>query len=651
MWIHAGQPSRAIIRLIVVILVLSFFGCSHMGEWGKRIDWKEIDFRHLPGEKEYPGAGAIILLDDGSMEIYNAGRDGLSVFQRHRIVKILNPQGHRYLNVVIPYSPASRVDNIMARTISPDGKITVLDKEDIFDITFYPFYVFYSDRRAKLFTLPAVEDGSIIEYRYRVNVRTYTFSHGWQFQDTAPTLLSRFTLVEPSEWDVHYRVYGMELEPQTDINPPSFKNTYIWEVRDVPPLKTEIGMPPIRKTAAHLIMSPIGIETWDDVAAWYYRLAEPKIAAGSGIKERVLQLTEGVATEKEKLRRIYEWVRDHIRYIAVSIGIGGFQPHPAEEILKNRYGDCKDMTTLLCAMVREAGIDAYEVLISTRQNGVPDTTLPSQLVFNHAIAYCPTVGDSGVWMDATAKGCPFGQLPWYDQGLPVLVVGDGGKASLPTTPRLPPDSNHSAVNWHVALDSTGMARINGMSIVSGAPAVEMREEFIASSMEERREWLERWLARRCPGVTLDSFRIESIDPVEDPLQVIYTFRAQQFAIRRPGELVFSPGTISSLDLSAYFRADERVHPIQFMYGHKNELHLTVDLPDRWTAEEPAWSDSLTSPFGSAAWSWQSDSTRYHIQSVLRLEGEDIPPDRYAEFRDFVDEKNERDLRQVVLKKK
>ena len=233
----------------------------------------------------------------------------------------------------------------------------------------------------------------------------------------------------------------------------------------------------------------------------------------------------------------------------------------------------------------------------------------------------------------------------------VLVVGDGGEASLPTTPQLPPDSNRSVVNWLVVLDSTGMARVEGSCTVSGAPAVEMREEFIASSCEERQVWLERWLARRCPGVTLDSFRIESIDPVEDPLRISYTFRAQQFAIRRPGELVFSPGTISSLDLSAYFRADERVHPIQFMYGHQNELHLTVDLPDGWTAEEPAWSDYLSSPFGSVAWSWQSDTDRYHIQSVFRLEGEDIPPDRYAEFRDFVDAKNERDLRQVVLRTK
>ena len=648
---HAGWLSKKMIRYVVLMIMLSFSGCSHMGDWGRRIDWKEIDFEHLPGEKEYPDAGAVILLDDGSLEIYKAGMDGLSVFERHRIVKILNPRGHRYLNVAIPYSPDSRVDDIQARTVSPDGKITVLDKEDIFDITFYPFFVFYSDRRAKLFALPAVENGSIIEYRYRVNIRTYTFWHGWQFQDTAPTLLSRFTLVEPSEWDVHYRVYGMELEPQTDINPPSFKNTYTWEARDVPPLKTEFGMPPTHKTAARLVLAPIGIEAWDDVAAWYYRLAEPRIAAGSGIKARVSQLTEGVTTEKEKLRRIYDWVRDHIRYIAVSIGIGGFQPHPAEEILNNRYGDCKDMTTLLCAMVREADINAYEVLISTRQNGMPDTTLPSQLVFNHAIAYCPTVGDSGIWMDATAKGCPFGQLPWYDQGLPVLVVGDGGKASLPTTPRLPPDSNRTLVDWHVILDSTGMARIEGTSVVSGAPAVEMREEFITSSVEERQDWLERWLARRCPGVTLDSFRIEGIGPVEDPLQASYTFRAQRFAIRRPGELVFSPGTISSFDLADYFRADERVHPIQFMYGHQNELHMTVDLPAGWTAAEPVWFDSLSSPFGSATWSWHSDSIRCHVQSVLCLEGEDILPNRYAEFRDFMDNKSVRDLRQVVLKKK
>jgi hypothetical protein len=108
-----------------------------------------------------------------------------------------------------------------------------------------------------------------------------------------------------------------------------------------------------------------------------------------------------------------------VRYIAVEIGIGGYQPHDAEEIVTKRYGDCKDMVTAICALARRADVPVLPVLISTHDNGKPDTTLPSPLQFNHLIAFAPDVREEGVWMDATEKACRFTVLPWYDQATAV----------------------------------------------------------------------------------------------------------------------------------------------------------------------------------------------------------------------------------------
>ena len=637
-------------RIPIVISVLFFvFSCAHRGDWAKHIEWKEIDFGSIPGQEEYPDAGAIVLLDEGKMEIFEGGQTGLSVFEQHRIVKILNSSGHRYLNIAIPYTTESTVDHIQARTISPEGKITVLKKEAVFDITFYPNFVFYSDQRAKLFTMPAVEDGSLIEYEYRLNIGTRTFWHSWNFQDNVPTLLSRFTLVEPSDWDVHYQLYGIDIEPRVEEGPRGFKSTYVWETRDVDGRKYEVGMPSYRETVARLALAPAGVEKWKDVAEWYYDISEPQIRAGSGVKKLASTLTEGIRDDEDRLKRIYEWVRDHIRYIAVSIGIGGFQPHPAEDILVNRYGDCKDMTTLLCSMVREAGMDAYEVLVSTWQNGQPDTTLPSQLQFNHVIAYCPTVGDSGIWMDATEKGCPFGRLPWYDQGMPVLVVGKEGEARLPITPRIPPDSNRTIVNWLVELDSSGTASVDGETRLWGAHATEIREELFQESVDARRQWIERSLADRCSGAVLDSFRIDGLDPVEDPLTLSYVFHTNTFAVFRSGEMAFRPGSFSAFDLPDRFRSLERVHPIRFMFGFRSEFDITVNLSQDW-AGVSILSDSLMSPFGSAYWNWSADGDVLRIQSTYSLSGDDVKPEDYCVFRDFLEDIRERDLREVVLRR-
>jgi transglutaminase-like putative cysteine protease len=91
--------------------------------------------------------------------------------------------------------------------------------------------------------------------------------------------------------------------------------------------------------------------------------------AGPEINTTVERLTAGVTDDQTKLRLIYEWVQEQVRYMAVEIGIGGYQLHAAEEACTRLYGDCKDMTTLICAMAREAGIDTRPALVSTWRNG------------------------------------------------------------------------------------------------------------------------------------------------------------------------------------------------------------------------------------------------------------------------------------------
>lgn len=474
-------------RLFHIVLMVFFLSsCAPHGDWAKRIDWMEFEFHNLPDEKQFPNVGAIILLDEGKMEIIGSKEIKLSVFDRHRIIKILNASGQQCANVAIPYSPQHRVTQIQARTISPDGKITVLDKKNIFDINLYPNFIFYSDQRAKIFTMPATEDGSVIEYRYQLNIPIQTLGHSWNFQNYVPTLISRFSLIQALDRDLDYRLYHIQLEPKVIKPPEGYNCTYVWEARNVAALKSEYGMPPLRECISHLAIVPLGIESWHDVARWYYELAEPQIKADDNIKKLARSLTEGAENDEDKLKRIYEWVREQVRYIAVEIDIGGFQPHPAAEILKNKYGDCKDMSTLLCSMAREAGLEAYETLVSTWYNGVPDTSLPSPYQFNHVIALCPSVGDSGVWLDATEKGCPFGAIPWYDQGLPVLVVGKDGRAEIKTTPRAASDQHRELLEWDVELDTLGAAIIQGKTSFWGAPATELRERLYYISADMRK---------------------------------------------------------------------------------------------------------------------------------------------------------------------
>jgi len=622
--------------------------CASRDAWKDEGEWRRIDSLVSATGKDSAGEGAIVLLDEGKMEIIGSGEVGFSLFEHHKVVKVLDSRGQKYANVVVPYAGRSSVDNIVARTVAPDGSVTELDPKSVYDVSLYPNFVFFSDQRAKLFTMPAVEDGAVLEYRYELTVQDRTFWHSWYFQDDVPTMLSRFTLVKPSEWQVNSKVYSLTIEPRQQRVPEGYKSTHLWEAREVPALRLEFGMPAKGRMLARLALSPLGFRQWSDVSSWYAHLSEPRTKVSGDIRAIVRRLTDGVPGESEKLRRLYDWVRERVRYLAVEVDIGGFQPHAAGDVCRNRYGDCKDMTTLLCAMAREAGIETDQVLVSTWQNGTPDTGLVSPLHFNHVIAFAPSVGTSGVWMDATEKGCPFGQLPWYDQGLPVFVVHAEGMGEWMTTPRVPPEANRVVVRWDVQLDSAGAGMVRGTTMFLGAPAVELREDLSDARREERLQWLETRLARDCPGARIDSSSFSDLGGSDDTLCISYLFRSPTIAPVRQAMLVLRPGLIEPTDLPEYFRPRERIHPVQFRFGMRKELAMDIRLPGQWAPGTAQGSDSVVSGFGISERTWDARDDVLRFRSSTTLPGTMVEPARYQEFQEFLDALREHELRELVL---
>jgi transglutaminase-like putative cysteine protease len=492
-----------------------------------------------------------------------------------------------------------------------------------------------------------VENGAVLEYKYRLRIRGHTLWHSWSFQDVVPTLISRFTLVSPAEYPVIWKLYGIDITPRGAKVPAGFKQTTMWEAHDLQALHTEFAMPSARELEARLAIAPRGFRSWDDVAKWYEELADPQASAGSRIKATVDRITAGAPNDRAKLQKIYEWVQEQVRYMAVEIGIGGYQPHASEEVCSKLYGDCKDMTTLLCSMAAYVGIDVRQVLVSTWQNGKPDTSLATPLQFNHAIAFAPTI-DGGIWMDATEKWCRFGEVPWYDQGLPVLVVEKEGRGRIITTPRDSAVSNFSREQWQVTLDSSGAAAVRGDSWFTGMLAIEHRDEIGDLGPTDQRRWFEMYLAERCPGVMLDSLKILGMRPVGEGLQLHYTFHTPMFATRRGSTLLMQPRWVNALGLAEYFRSPTRHHPVRFRFGMRNEISLNVDLPSGWGLAEPEATDAFTSPFGSVHWTCLADGPVLKLQSVYTFAGNEIDTSRYGEFQKFLDAVQLRDMRVIEI---
>ena len=129
------------------------------------------------------------------------------------------------------------------------------------------------------------------------------------------------------------------------------------------------------------------IQELEEIGHWWSGLAQEREAPTPAIRAKADDLTRGASTWEEKARAIYSYVATHFRYISISLGTGRYQPHAADEVLSNEYGDCKDKHILLASLLAAAGIDAYPALINSARQIDPDVPSPGQL--DHMVSTLP----------------------------------------------------------------------------------------------------------------------------------------------------------------------------------------------------------------------------------------------------------------------
>ena len=208
--------------------------------------------------------------------------------------------------------------------------------------------------------------------------------------------------------------------------------------------------------------------TYDAMAQAYAPIVASKIVVTPRVQAKADEITAGISDRREQARKLYEWVSAHVRYVALLFGDGGVQPHAAEAILTNGYGDCKDHAVLYAALLKAKGIASQPVIINAT-NGYFLPQVPEFLTFNHMIVWLP---EFGLYADTTADSAPFGALPPFEYGKPVIRVG-GGQA-LQHTPLLGEGEASYSSTTALVLDSEGKLSASHRAVATGSMSGVMR---------------------------------------------------------------------------------------------------------------------------------------------------------------------------------
>ncbi|MBW3622724.1 MAG: DUF3857 domain-containing protein, partial [Armatimonadetes bacterium] len=382
--------------------------------------------KNAPKASDYPKENYAMILDIGSVTVKP---DGTEIAEYRIAYKFFNKRARDLAEISLPYNKSyQNLEVVQARSISPSGKIMDVKRSDIRTASPYTDYPLYDDSMYVGFSMPGIEDESVIDYTYRVTSKPIFmkghFSETWAFNGVTPISLSRLTITTPANMPIRHRVYNeARLKPAFTTSSNGTTKTMVWEVKNVKPLETEPYMPPQYEVTTWLDLTTI--PTWEEIARWYEGLAKPQAVPNAAMRATVQKLIAGKTNDEEKARALHDWVTHKIRYVGLEFGLSAYKPHAAAEVFEKLYGDCKDKATLLITMMDLAGIPASPVLVSATDGIDLKEWLPSINSFDHCIVRAEVAGKP-VWLDPTDETADYGDTPLSARDSSLLVVKDGG---------------------------------------------------------------------------------------------------------------------------------------------------------------------------------------------------------------------------------
>jgi hypothetical protein len=599
----APAPSTSGVARTAVFLAAAFFllCAPHALAGGDAPQWMHaLVNAPLPAYDEK--TDAVLLYSETNVTVISTDKIRTQVREAY---KILRPNGREHGTVLVHFNPQRKVKSLHGWCIPAQGKdYEVKDKDAIEVSSNADGGELISDVKFKVLRIPAPDVGNIVGYEYEVEEQPFFLQYMWDFQDLDPVKESHYSLQLPPGWE--YRASWLNYPEVKPIQPAG--NLSQWALSDVKAIRREPEMPPRDGVAGSMIVSLFppggaslkGFANWDDMGKWYVNLVGGRVDSSAEIKQQVASLTASKSTSLEKMQALAEFVQRDIRYVAIELGIGGYQPHPAPEVYSHRYGDCKDKATLLRSMLSEIGIETYHVPIYTMRGAVTPQ-MPAHSGFNHVILAIklpdglndpsliatlqhPKLGRI-LFFDPTNELIPFGQLPGYLQAnYGLLVTRDGGE--LIELPQQPSSMNSIERTATLTLDATGTLKGEVKEVRLGERASSERHRLQSVAKDtDRIKPIEELLANSLASFHITRASVTNLQQTSQSFGFNYSFESPNYAKNAGDLLLVRPRVIGNKALGFLETKEPRRFPIEFEEPARDTDSFEITIPSGYVVDD------------------------------------------------------------------
>lgn len=658
--------------LVFTLLTLTSF--SQKRELG------EVTIQELQ-EKQCPidtSAVASVIFNIGKTYFDYSENDGFTLnTEVDTKIKIYKKDGYKWATIEIPYYIGSSKNEsvVFSKAITynlVNGKIekTKAKNENEFTLKKNKFW------EIKKITLPAVKEGSIVEYRYTIKSPYLTNFPEWEFQKEIPVLYSQYDTKIPEYFIYNSYLKGMYQPKKTtdnilrkitidnkkitskgyahDIqNIELTENSASYILENIPALNDESFVNNIKNYSSSIIHELSGEQfpnssyksyasTWEDVTKNIYENEDfgNQIKKTGYFEEDIKTITEKNINTVDKMYEIFDFVQKRMNW-------DGYLSILADKGVKKAYqdktGNSAEINLMLVAMLQHSGIDAYPVLISTRANGI--SVFPSRTAFNTVIASV-TVNDKQYLMDATSKLAtpnilPLRDLNWFGR----LIKKDGSSEMIELMPK---EKSMIGISSQITIDSNQNINANVREQYTDYESYVARDKKLSLSEDEYLSKKEKNLN----NIEIQDYTNENLNNINDSFIERYKVSTNKEVEKIGNNLYFSP-MFFFREKENLFKQEEREYPIDFHFPFNNSHSFSIQIPDGYEIESLPKTFAVKTPNDYALFKYlvsQSDNL-INVQSTLEINTSIIPSEDYEYLKEFfknvIDKQNEK----VVLKKK
>jgi len=611
-------------------------------------------------------ASAVVLYDAGKSYFSMSAGSGLVLnFDRHVKIKILKKSGYTWADVLVPLYRTNNSDkellmNLKGSTFNlVDGKMEShkLTKESVFEEKNTDNWT------TQKFTMPNVKEGSVIEFSYRVQSNFFFNLRDWTFQKTIPVLWSEYTTTIPEYFyykklSQGYEQFLVSEEKPVNINlGAEVGNTsgteYHWILKDVPAIRREPYM-----TSVNNYVSKIEFElgrfqvpgrvyetynnSWLKVSS---NLLESErfgtqLSRTNFVKEAIAPIIANQQEPEKKMAAIYDYVKNNIAY---NNREKLYTENNLRKVLDTKTGNSAEINLLLIAMLKEAGLEANPVILSTRDNGyVGSTSFPNISRFDYVIGHVQ-LGEKVYLLDATEPLALPNILPVKCLNGEGLLVNAQEARWVPLVAGAKASQIYQC-NLTIGSDNSLKGKIETIS--NGYTALQYRRNI---KTEGEKKYIEGY-RNKLTDWEIDKFSIQHANAPTEALKINYDVNLAGQS--QPVNAIYLHPMQNHGEKENPFKLESRKFPIDFATPIEETYLFSYTIPEGFKVEEQPKNTLITLPEngGKFTYSVSNLGNTISVVSKLSINRPNFSADEYQYLKEFYNLVIAKHAEQIVLKK-